>query len=79
MAQTIMPFEDWPLRETVSYHINATGSREVAREAEADVLLYVFTSRFEAGQAERFVGEIEQKISQNKRVIVADIDPVGNT
>ncbi len=79
LASTVMPFEDRTLRETVRYHINATGSHEVAREAEADVLFYVFTSRFEAGQADRFASEIEQKISWNKRVIVADIDPVGNT
>src|SRR5690606_23713130 len=56
----------------------STGSQEVENEAEADLLFYVFPSRHEAGVAETFAGEIEQKIRAGKRVIVADIDPVGD-
>lgn len=78
LSNTIMPFEDRPLRQTVSYHIKATGSREVTTEQEADVLFYVYASRFENGRAATFADEIEQKISQHKRVIVADIDPKGD-
>jgi hypothetical protein len=75
---TVMPFEDRPLNVTVSHHIKSTGSQEVENEAEADLLFYVFPSRHEAGVAETFAGEIEQKIRAGKRVIVADIDPVGD-
>ncbi|MGI8635478.1 MAG: DUF4127 family protein, partial [Segetibacter sp.] len=77
-ANTVMPFEDKPLKETVSYHIKATGSLEVQDEKQADLLFYVFTSRNDAGRAASFATEIESKIRQGKRVIVADIDPVGN-
>lgn len=78
LSNTVMPFEDRPLRQTVSFHIKATGSQEVSDEREADVLYYVFASRFEAGRAHSFADEIEQKISQKKRVIVADVDPRGD-
>lgn len=78
LSNTVMPFEDRPLRQTVSFHIKATGSQEVSDEREADVLYYVFASRFEAGRADSFADEIEQKISQKKRVIVADVDPRGD-
>lgn len=78
LANTIMPFEDRPLRQTVSFHIKATGSQEVTDEHDADVLYYVYASRFEAGRADSFADEIEQKINQKKRVIVADVDPKGD-
>jgi hypothetical protein len=77
-ANAVMPFEDRPLRQTVSYHIKATGSQEVTDERDADVFYYVFASRFEAGRADSFADEVAQKISQKKRVIVADIDPKGD-
>jgi len=75
---TTMPFEDRPLDVTVSHHIKSTGSREVENENEADLLFYIFPSRQEVGVAEKFAKEIEQKIKAGKRVIVADIDPVGD-
>lgn len=78
LANTIMPFEDRPLHRTVSFHIDATASREVADEKDADVLYYVYASRFEKGRAESFADEIEEKIRQGKRVIVADVDPKGD-
>jgi len=77
-SQTVMPFEDRPLRQTVSFHIRATGSREVDNERDADVLFYVYTSRFEGSRAGPFAGEIESKLRQGARVIVADIDPRGD-
>ncbi|WP_247236564.1 DUF4127 family protein [Telluribacter sp. SYSU D00476] len=76
-AQT-MPFEDRPLRQTVGYHIRATGAQEVESEQEADILFYVYTSRLEEGRSESFAREIENKIGQGRQVIVADIDPVGD-
>jgi hypothetical protein len=77
-ANTVMPFEDKPLKETVSYHIKATGSQEVQDDGKADLLFYVFASRNDAGSAKSFAAEIEQKILQGKRIMVADIDPVGD-
>ncbi|MEJ7740688.1 MAG: DUF4127 family protein [Chitinophagaceae bacterium] len=77
-ANNVMPFEDKPLKETVSYHIKATGSQEVENENQADLLFYVFASRHETGRAASFAAEIEDRVRQGNRVIVADIDPVGN-
>jgi hypothetical protein len=78
VAGKVMPFEDKPLKETVSCHIKATGSREVLDEQTADLLFYVFASRNDAGKASSFAAQIEEKIVQGKRIIVADIDPVGD-
>ncbi len=77
-ANTVMPFEDKPLKETVSYHIKAAGSREAPDEKQADILFYIFASRHDKGKAAAFAAEIQDKVRQGKRVIVADIDPVGN-
>ena len=78
LADATMPFEDRPLRQTVSYHIRATGAQEVSDARGADVLFYVYASRFEPGRATSFANEIAQKVNQNKHLIVADIDPKGN-
>ena len=73
-----MPFEDRPLRETVSYDIKATGATEVSDENQADLLFYIYASRLETGRATSFAGEIAEKVGEGKRVIVADIDPKGD-
>ncbi|GLU52645.1 DUF4127 family protein [Dyadobacter frigoris] len=78
LKNTVMPFEDRILSETVSHHIKATGSVQVENESQADILFYVYPSRYESGGAETFADEIQQKIKAGKRIIVADIDPVGN-
>lgn len=77
-SEQVMPFEDQILKNTVSYHIAATGAEEVDIEAEADVLFFVFASRHEAGRAKSFAANIEKSIHSGNRVIVADIDPVGD-
>ena len=77
MSNTVMPFDDQPLRVTVNFNIVAAGAVEVKEEANADLLFYVFASRFEAGRAKTFAKEIEEKVKQGKRVIVADIDTRG--
>ena len=76
-AGTVMPFEDKPLKETVSFHIRATGSREVQEEG-ADLLFYVFATRREAGSAAAFAAAIAEKVKAGRHVMVADIDPVGD-
>ncbi|MES3017777.1 MAG: DUF4127 family protein [Bacteroidota bacterium] len=78
-ANSSMPFEDRPLRKTVSYNIVAAGGSETTNKSEADLIFYVFTSRFETGRAETFASDIHKDISDKKRVMVADVDPKGNT
>lgn len=78
LKNSVMPFEDRKLSETVSHHIKATGSVEVENENQADVLFYVYPSRHESGVAESSAAQIEKEVNAGKRVIVADIDPVGN-
>ncbi|MDQ3041151.1 MAG: DUF4127 family protein [Acidobacteriota bacterium] len=78
LSNRAMPYEDRALRETVSFHIKATGAREVENERNADLLFYVYASRFEPGRAESFAAEIAEKIKQGKRIIVADVDPKGD-
>lgn len=77
-AEKVMPFEDRPLNQTVSFDIKAIGARETDDEEAADLLFYVYGSRFETGKAKNFAGEIENRINRNKQIIVADIDPKGD-
>lgn len=78
ISKTVMPYEDIPLYETVAHHIKVLGGHEVDNEESADILFYVFVSRFEPGKAKYFAEEIENKIKQGRKVIVADIDSRGN-
>lgn len=75
MARQAMPFEDRPLSQTVSFHIKAIGAEEVTEVSKADILFYVFTSRFEKGRANSFLDEIQHC---SKPFIIADIDPKGD-
>jgi hypothetical protein len=85
----IMPYEDRPLHQTVSFQIASVGAREVQSEAEADILFFVYASRFEPGRAESFAGEIKKRflrekdgigipVAGAKPFIVADVDPKGD-
>lgn len=78
MAKKVMPFEDKPLHSTVSKHIDAAGAIETKDIEKADVLFYVYTSRKEAGRGISFAKEIEEQIKKGRRIIVADIDPIGD-
>jgi hypothetical protein len=81
IADQVMPYEDRPLRKTVSFHIKAVGAAEVAEEKDAEILFYVFVSRFENGKAESFSDRIKEQFSlawENKTpYIIADVDPKG--
>lgn len=79
LADQFMPYEDRPLRKTVSFHIKAAGGIEVADEKDAEILFFVFVSRFETGAARRFVERIlsARPEYRGRRVIVADVDPKG--
>ena len=79
MANKEMPFEDRPLRETVSFHIKAIGAMEVSDVNQADICFFVFTSRKEEGRAKTFADEItEFTKNENKGIIIVDIDPIGD-
>ncbi|MFD1818221.1 Protein of unknown function [Pseudarcicella hirudinis] len=79
----VMPFEDKPLRKTVSFHIRAVGAREVEDEKEAEILFYVFASRPDEALTKRFAEKIIashqlNSHSQPKGIIIADVDPKGD-
>ncbi len=75
-ANTVMPYEDRPLRQTVSFHLKAVGAQEVTDTQQADILYYVFATRFDKGSAEQFAEQI--KNSPQKGIIIADVDPKGD-
>lgn len=83
----VMPYEDRPLHQTVSFQIESVGAKEVQTEAEADILFYVYASRFEKGRAESFAEEIAAAAKKpgmyngktvSRKFIVADVDPKGD-
>jgi Protein of unknown function (DUF4127) len=80
VANKVMPFEDRPLSKTVSFHLKAIGAKEVTNEKEADIVFYVFASRFEKGRAISFSNEVIDftRKKPKKGLIVADIDPQGD-
>lgn len=79
MSQNMMPYEDRPLHQTVSFHIRATGAHEVTDPRKADLLFFVYTSRHENGRAESFAQEINDAQAKGKAgIIVADVDPIGD-
>ena len=89
LADHVMPFEDRPLRKTVSFHIKAAGGIEVTDERQAEIVFYVYPSRHEAGVAKEFVsrihrdffnvaGDVATSRRNPKQFIIADIDPKGD-
>lgn len=78
-ADQVMPFEDRPLRKTVSFHLEAVGAKEVTETADADILFFVFADRFTPGAAEQFSQQIIQHSKKNTQgIIIADVDPKGD-
>jgi hypothetical protein len=80
ISKQVMPYEDRPLYKTVSFHLKAVGAIEVDEVQKADIVLYVFASRFQQGQAKIFANEIVDFSTKNptKGIIVADIDTKGD-
>lgn len=89
LADQVMPFEDRLLRKTVSFHIKAAGGVEVFDERQAEVLFFVYASRFEPGVAKSFVekvlsgqqsvrNDVAVRLRTAKPFIIADIDPKGD-
>ena len=74
----VMPYEDRPLHRTVSFHIAAAGGRETERASDADAFFYVYASRREKGVAAEFARGIAQAEATGRRVILADVDPIGD-
>jgi hypothetical protein len=75
----VFPFEDREINRTVSFHIAAAGGAETADQADADILFFVYGSRKEAGAAQAFAAQVAQAVKTRRRVIVADVDPAGDT
>jgi len=78
LSKKLMPYEDRLLNQTVSYYITTVGALEVQDSSFADLLFYVYVSRFEQGSAVKFAQKIEIAVSKGARVMVADIDPRGD-
>lgn len=80
VANQVMPFEDRPLRKTVSFHLKAVGAQEVEDVRQAEIVFFVFATRFEEGSAKKFANEMVDFMKNNpkKGVIIADIDPKGD-
>ncbi|WP_460545110.1 DUF4127 family protein [Echinicola sediminis] len=78
MSEEVMAFEDRPLKTTVANHIEAAGGILVNSEEKADLFYYIYSSRNQPGEALPFVKEIVEAIKAGKRLIIADIDPIGN-
>ena len=77
LADKAMPYEDRPLRQTVSFQIQSTGAIEVPKETDnfnINILFCVYVSRFEKDRAKSFAEEVWK----GKNVVVADIDPKGD-
>ena len=77
-SEEVMPFQDTKLSKTVSQHIFAAGATETTADENADVHMYVFSSRNLPGIAEPFANQIKEQVGRGKNVIVADVDPIGN-
>jgi hypothetical protein len=73
-----MPFQDATLSKIVSQHIYTSGAKETSVDEEADVLMYVFSSRNIPCIAAPFANQIQEQIKTGNNVIVADVDPIGN-
>lgn len=77
-SEQVMPFQDATLSKIVSQHIYTSGAKETSVDEEADVLMYVFSSRNIPGIAAPFANQIQEQIKTGNNVIVADVDPIGN-
>lgn len=77
-SEQVMPFQDATLSKTVSQHIFAAGAKETTDVKDADVQLFVFSSRNIPDVAEPFANRILKQIESGKNAIVADVDPIGN-
>lgn len=77
LADQVMPFEDRPLRKTVSFHIKAAGGIEVPKETndfETNVSFLIYASRFEIEGPQKFLS----LAAKGKNAVIADIDPKGD-
>jgi hypothetical protein len=80
VAAQVMPYEDRPLGKTVSFHLKAVGAKEVEKAEEADIVFFVFATRFENGSSAAFAQKIVDFTKKNpkKGIIIVDIDPKGD-
>ncbi|BCS35405.1 hypothetical protein TBR22_A46320 [Luteitalea sp. TBR-22] len=74
----VAPFEDRQLHETVDFQLVAAGARRSRLGDPADLHLFVFASRHDAGAPRQFASDIVKAVAAGDRVIVADVDPKGD-
>jgi hypothetical protein len=81
IADQFMPYEDRPLRQTVSFQIRSTGALEVPDYESADLRFLVFASRFDPESAGKFIERETRNLAAGGKIlpaIIADIDPKGD-
>ena len=76
--ETVAPYEDRPLRETVDFQIVAAGAGPARPDDRADLDLHLFASRHDAGAGTSFARGVTSALAGGARVIVADVDPKGD-
>ncbi|GGZ33333.1 hypothetical protein GCM10007049_28730 [Echinicola pacifica] len=79
MSEQVMPFEDQSLKRTVNEFIKSTGSVRQDGSTQADLHFYIYTSRADEQETEYFIKAIAKGIKKGQHIILADIDPVGDT
>jgi hypothetical protein len=73
----VMPYEDRPLNQTVSFQVKAAGGTEIPAESQAsktDLNFFVYASRLEKNGAESFA----ERVWKGNNTILADVDPKGD-
>jgi hypothetical protein len=79
IADQFVPYHNYTLRKTVNSYLKAVGSAETETENEADLLFFIFVSRFEKGAAETFSERIKEQFELagdiKQPYLIADINP----
>ncbi|QDH80325.1 DUF4127 family protein [Echinicola soli] len=78
MRNEVMPFEDEILGETVNKMVKCAGGDLVDQGSSPDLHWYVYTSRYNEEETKSFITTIIQAIKKGQKLIVSDIDPIGN-
>lgn len=74
----VMPFEDQVLSETILQMITCAGGTFVEESSPLTLDWFVYTSRNNPKETVRFLRKINQALERGQKVIISDIDPVGN-
>ncbi|GGF38772.1 DUF4127 family protein [Echinicola rosea] len=78
MRYEMMPFEDDPLDETVHKMVTSAGGVVVEQGENPELHWYIYTSRYSEEETKRFIEAIVQAVEKGEKVILSDIDPIGD-